>query len=87
MAEKQTLAQFRDPTEYDLARTLADAIDDGRITPKQFLALKMALAGFLPHADMHLTQRTPRGVVYASVRTPDDLFALTVSARGAIQYS
>ena len=85
MPKREAIAAANVATAYDLAQTLAAVVEEGRITSAQFRALAGALAGYLP-ARITLDQRTPKGAVYASIRTAEDTFALTVDHRAHLRH-
>lgn len=85
MPKRETIADALAPTQYALARILQDVLEDGRLTPPQFRMLAAALAGYVP-AHVTLEQRSPKGVTYATIRTEDDTFLLTVNHRAHLHY-
>ena len=86
MPARQTIAAADAPTTYALAQLLHGLAEQGRITPAQFCALSASVGGYVP-AHVTMEQRTPKGALYVTVRTDDDVTHLSVSNRAAVQYS
>lgn len=85
MPKRETIAAANLQTAYEVARMLQDVNEQGRITPAQFQVLATVIGGYVP-AHATLEQRTPKGTVYVTVRTADDVATVTVDARAHARY-
>lgn len=68
------------PTPADLAAELRELVDAGRITRTQLVAVLDRLRDHLP-ADVYLSQRTRKGVLYVAARTPAGETSFTLNHR------
>lgn len=72
-------------TPVTLTQQLVTLAERNLTRPVQYMALARVLASYLPAA-ITLEQRSPRSVIYAHVRTPDDEQRLRVDHAGNVTF-
>jgi len=72
-------------TQEQLAHALVVIAEDNRTRPAQYVSLLNILAAYLP-ATITLDQRTPHGVITASIVMGDETHRLSVNHRGRVSY-
>lgn len=86
MPQKSHILSLSATSERPVAFALAALAENDLTRPAQHVALLRALASYLP-ATFELSQRTPRGVIYATIITPDDeTHAFQVDHAGLVKF-
>lgn len=86
MPQKSHILTLDALSERAAAVALATLAEQGLTRPAQHAALLRTMASYLPAA-FELSQRTPRGVIYATLTTPDgETHTFQVDHAGRVSY-